>query len=262
VHADGPVAFERAGATGFANHPVEGIARLEAYIGVPIHRGAQFYGTLSFCSQAPRSGGFTTAELDALMLMGSWLSNELVRRHAEMELDLVRGQLEGLERNDPLTDMLNRRGVKETFERHAERCGFDGSALACVLIDIDDFSAVNHRFGHAAGDRVICEVARRLRASLRPSDVAGRIGGDEFLAVLPNATLSDAKLVAERIAANVRDEPVQVDGQLVAVTVSIGAARLPPGVTTITDALTLAHDLLRESKRGGKDAVTVSMRVG
>lgn len=262
VEADGPVGFENAGESRYARHPAYGAFRLEAYIGVPIYRGAEFFGTLNFSSPKARERQFEEVDLDSLKLMGGWLSTELKRRQTEEELHAVRQELEGLVRTDPLTELLNRRGVRETFERHAERSGFDGSPLSCVLVDIDDFKTINDRWGHSTGDRVIRAVAQRVRESLRPTDVAGRIGGDEFLAVLPSASIHDARVVAERIAANVRAMDVSADGQPVPLTVSIGVARLPIGVATVTDVLAHIEDLLAESKRAGKNTVTVSSTLG
>ena len=262
VEADGPVGFEHAAESSWATHPAYSAFRLEAYIGVPIYRGAEFYGTLNFSSAAPRARSFEEVDLDSLKLMGGWLSTELKRRKTEAELDAVRQELEGLVRTDPLTELLNRRGVRETFERHAERSGFEGSPLSCVLVDIDDFKTVNDQYGHSTGDRVIRAVAKRVRDSLRPTDVAGRIGGDEFLAVLPKASIHDAKIVAERIARDVSELQIVVDHRAIPITVSIGVARLPIGVTTITDVLAHIEDLLKESKRRGKNTVTVSSQLG
>jgi diguanylate cyclase (GGDEF)-like protein len=174
----------------------------------------------------------------------------------------VRRNLEQLVRTDPITELLDRRGVGETFERQAERSSFDGAALSCILIDIDDFKEINDRWGHSVGDRVICSVADVIRASVRPSDAAGRIGGDEFLAVLPGATPSEAQLVAERIRNGVRDMRLSENGALVDATVSIGVSSVPTDVTSVTDVLTLTEDLLRSSKRSGKDTVSVRRKAG
>src|SRR5262249_41689418 len=94
--------------------------------------------------------------------------------------------LERLANVDPLTELCNRRGLHTQLTIEMQRARRSGGALAAVLIDCDDFKTINGRFGHAVGDAVLKELARRLKDSLRPSDHICRLGGDEFLALLPD----------------------------------------------------------------------------
>lgn len=259
--AHGPVGFGRAGEAEVAHHPAYGDLELESYFGIPIYSGPFLYGTLSFSSATPRERAFDEIDVDCLRLMGSWLSSELHRRAIESELYAAQASLERLVRTDPLTELSNRRGIREIFERHAERSGFDGAQLSCILVDIDDFKQVNDRLGHSAGDVVIQAVADAIRASVRPSDTPGRIGGDEFLVVLPGASLAEAERAAQRIAGNVSALRFKHEEEKVSVTVSIGVSKVPHGVTTVTDVLTETQDLLRESKAAGKNTVSVSRKV-
>ncbi len=257
IGSTGPVGFECAAESEFATHPAYGIFKLEAYIGLPIHVNGELYGTLNFSSAAARERSFEAADLDALRLMGSWLSTEIGRRETEEQLVAAQRNLENLVRTDPLTDLANRRGLEMALKGFSRRCSLDGTSLSCVLVDIDDFKQVNDQFGHAAGDRVIQAVARCLRTSLRPGDVAARVGGDEFMAVLPGATAEQAGAVATRVGHAVRRLSVQADAGPIPVTVSIGVAGVESHITSVTELLSQTQELLRESKAAGKDSVTL-----
>ena len=259
VSADGPVGFESAGESSFASHPAYGVLELEAYIGIPIHVGGALYGTLSFAGAQARDRSFDAVDVDCLRLMGSWLSTELLRRGMEAELERARKNLEVLVRVDPLTELANRRGVGEMLEGVSRRSAHGGSSLSCLLIDIDDFKGMNDRFGEAVGDQVIRSVAELIRTCLRPGDLAGRVGGDEFVAILPGADAEEAQAVAWRVTEKVRTLEFDMDGDTVRVTVSVGVTELPKEVTSVTDVLEKARDLLRVSRRVGANRVTAAL---
>ncbi|MBP1805676.1 GGDEF domain-containing protein [Rubellimicrobium aerolatum] len=109
---------------------------------------------------------------------------------------------------DPLTGLHNLRHANPALARLAAEAARDGAGLAVLMVDIDHFKQVNDRLGHAAGDRVLAVVARRLRARLRRGDLLARVGGEEFRAVLPGASLADARAVAEELRRAVRARPV------------------------------------------------------
>ena len=111
-----------------------------------------------------------------------------------------RRELARLSRSDPLTGCLNRRGFTERFEaERSDHVRHDGRPLGLIVIDLDDFKAVNDTQGHAAGDELLCRVAAVLAADLRPSDVLGRLGGDEFAVLLPETGPDELRAAAERI---------------------------------------------------------------
>lgn len=132
---------------------------------------------------------------------------------------------------DPLTGLYNRRYALPHVARIAERATRVGRPFAVMVADLDHFKQVNDRFGHAAGDAVLAEVASRLRNNLRPVDLLARIGGEEFLIALPDASDQVAQATAHRLCAAVAAAPFGIPGhdQPVPVTVSIGVsmARLP-----------------------------------
>ncbi len=165
---------------------------------------------------------------------------------------------------DPLTGLHNRRYAIPHLAGIAERAQADGSAFAVMVIDLDRFKSVNDRWGHAAGDAVLVEVARRLAADLRASDLLARIGGEEFLVAIPQTNLADARAVAERLCHAVEERPIQIadEGQLT-VTVSIGLAISQGGGILqhdepVAEIINRADHALLVAKSGGRNQVTIS----
>ncbi len=130
------------------------------------------------------------------------------------------------------------------------------------MVDVDHFKSVNDTYGHAAGDEVLTTVARRLQHETRETDVLGRYGGEEFAVVVTSpadeahGTL-DAREVAERLRQGVRRTPVEVRGQQLQVTVSVGVAVLREG-EQLTDVLARADTALYRAKDAGRDVVVVA----
>ena len=128
---------------------------------------------------------------------------------------------------DPLTAVNNRRYIEQRLQEEVGRTRRQGYALSCLYIDIDFFKKINDRAGHQGGDAVLREVAARIKAELRLSDALGRFGGEEFVALLIDAPLVDAMIVAERIRASVAEQGFLLsDDTRLDVTVSIGVATL------------------------------------
>ena len=126
---------------------------------------------------------------------------------------------------DPLTGLYNRRYAMPHVARIAERAQQTGRAFAVMILDLDRFKSVNDTWGHAVGDAVLVDVAARLRDNLRPIDMVARIGGEEFLVALPDTTLAQAEIAAERLRRVIDERPVPiVGGPDVPVTISIGLA--------------------------------------
>ncbi len=152
---------------------------------------------------------------------------------------------------DALTGLANHRIFQTRLEDEVAQAHCDGQPLSLALIDIDRFKQINDTFGHLAGDRVLAEIAVRLRTTMRGDVVLARIGGDEFAAVLPCTDGTEAAEVSTRLHQVVRDTPV--DGDL-RVTVSIGVSELVAGGDA-HDLRQRADDALYAAKRGGRDAV-------
>ena len=169
------------------------------------------------------------------------------RLAAKRRADRLRADLrEGLDAavTDPLTGLHNRRFAMPELARLAAEAAREGRPLSLLLVDLDHFKAINDAHGHAAGDRVLAEVAGRLRAALGGAGVAARIGGEEFLVALPATDAAGAERVAQRLCAGVAAGPVlSVAGAEVSVTVSVGVATLPAAAAT-EEAATHAADAL------------------
>jgi two-component system, cell cycle response regulator len=163
---------------------------------------------------------------------------------------------------DPLTGVHNRRYALPRLAGIAAQAASEGADFAIMVVDLDRFKAVNDAHGHAAGDAVLVEVARRLTDNLRMHDLLARIGGEEFLVALPQTSLAEAERVAERLRRVIGDDPIPVPGDVtLRVTVSIGvavvgAASADP--TTVTGIVEQADQALLTSKTSGRNTVTFS----
>ncbi len=181
------------------------------------------------------------------------LSLALLRAHLRA---LAQGRtLHALATTDVLTGIANRRHLFELGDQETRRALRYGKPLAVLMIDIDRFKQVNDRWGHPGGDRVIRHVADQLRGLLRAVDRCGRIGGEEFAAILPETDADGAKLVAERLRAAIEaSEAVRDDdGQAIRHTVSIGIATLAPNDTAFDALLQRADRALYRAKGLGRN---------
>ncbi|MCW9041903.1 MAG: diguanylate cyclase [Pseudopelagicola sp.] len=171
---------------------------------------------------------------------------------------------------DPLTGLFNRRYALPHLARVAEMSHRDQRGFAVMVADLDHFKAINDRYGHTAGDTVLTEVAQRLRDCLRPSDLLARIGGEEFLVVMPATDRKTARNMASRLCETLRRHPVAIQSRdlQIPVTVSIGlamscdfpcaAASDDRGQAMVQTLLDRADQALYGAKATGRDQVTLS----
>lgn len=164
---------------------------------------------------------------------------------------------------DPLTGIHNRRYLMEFLDREIERAQRHARPLAVILLDIDHFKRLNDGFSHLAGDFVLKHLAARLRQRVRAEELLARYGGEEFALVLPETDLEGAVACAERFRRAVSDTPFEFEGHSHRVTVSAGIGVRPPGEpVTPADLLHAADVRLYEAKRGGRDRIAPSARIG
>jgi diguanylate cyclase (GGDEF)-like protein len=166
-------------------------------------------------------------------------------------------QLRLLAYRDQLTAIANRRGFVDAYEKVQAEADISGARLGLLLIDIDRFKDINDGFGHHAGDQVIVEIARRLLMVMRPTDVCGRWGGDEFIVLINDVGTKGLRTIAEAVKRAVSVGPVTLqDEREVPVTASIGACLIEPGddIDTVVD---MADTALYRAKSEGRDRVTV-----
>ena len=148
------------------------------------------------------------------------------RRLVELNDELLGAQhaLEILARTDALTGVLNRGAIVGELEQEAARAAREGSLLGLGMLDIDRFKFVNDTHGHAAGDAVLCEIVQRVLGVMRPYDAFGRVGGEEFLVIVPGCGEKELRDVLERIRRAISRTPIVAAGHEVAVTMSLGGA--------------------------------------
>ncbi|MFI6259547.1 diguanylate cyclase [Micromonospora zamorensis] len=182
--------------------------------------------------------------------------------HAAVAVDNVRVHEEAqrLSLTDPLTGLWNYRYLRESIRREVERASRFGRMLSILAMDLDRFKDVNDTYGHAAGDTVLAEFARRVRGEIREVDLAFRQGGEEFVLLLPETDARGAAIVAERLGAAVRETPIAVEAYAgpVLVTVSVGIAVYPDNGSTGREVLEAADDALYAAKAAGRDTYRVA----
>jgi diguanylate cyclase (GGDEF)-like protein len=176
-------------------------------------------------------------------------------------------QLTHLATTDALTGLANRRHLLAELEKELRRTGRSGRPLSVLMIDLDRFKGINDRHGHAVGDEVLVAVAARCQARLRAIDLCGRVGGEEFVVLLPEADARGATTTAERLCADLAETPIDTTAGPLRVTISIGVATHSaqgpsPDETTDEDVtrraqllLQRADDALYRAKAGGRNCV-------
>ena len=158
---------------------------------------------------------------------------------------------------DPLTGMLNRASLDARVAELRQQAELTGEPVGIVVGDIDHFKPVNDEHGHTVGDAVLVDVAAAMRTQLRAFDLAYRIGGEEFLVLLPGAGRDDVAQAAERIRRAVSETTVEDGSSRIAVTVSVGATTYQDATETPDALVALADRALYESKDGGRNQVTM-----
>ncbi|GGC06242.1 GGDEF domain-containing protein [Cellulomonas carbonis] len=181
---------------------------------------------------------------------------EIERRVADRtaELAIATQELRRRALHDDLTGLANRTAFWDRLAHRLERADRRGAAFAVLFLDLDDFKAVNDTLGHAAGDQLLVEVARRIRGELRAGDTAARVGGDEFVVLLDDVASGDVALAVARRVGERLCAPYELGTHRVTTTSSIGVAVGRHGLQT-PDAIVAAADAaMYDAKRSGRGA--------
>jgi diguanylate cyclase (GGDEF)-like protein len=195
-------------------------------------------------SEAPLEGAAALELEEVALRAGPALANALRFREARRQADL-----------DALTGLHNRRYFHESLERECARAKRYARRLALVVLDLDDFKAINEQIGHLAGDGVLAEAADRMRSVVRAADIPCRVGGDEFAVILPESAIAQADHLYRRLEAAISARPI---GQVQRLTLSAGVAEL----NEHDDARSLferADEALYRAKEAGKARVVPSV---
>ena len=183
-------------------------------------------------------------------------ANEQIQKQKN-ELALAYKRLELIAATDPLTQLSNRRNFLEKFQDEVKRFERDKKPISVVLCDIDDFKAINDRFGHDCGDFVLVTVSKVMRSLVRKQDVVARWGGEEFIMLLPGTALDGGRKVAELVREKVASEHYSVKGNPFSLTLTFGVSEYD-GTVDIDACIKNADKALYVGKKKGKNCVVVS----
>lgn len=156
---------------------------------------------------------------------------------------------------DPLTDLFNRRSLERALKEFFTLCKQSKMSFSLVLIDLDDFKYVNDNYGHHVGDLVLAKVAKVLRTNMRSRDIVGRWGGDEFMAIMPNTDLENAKKVVERIKSQLEKMEILAEGRRFKLSISAGVVQCGENFQSWLDMIKEADRLMYEDKNKKKKAL-------
>ncbi|NWA01263.1 GGDEF domain-containing protein [Pseudomonas gingeri] len=202
-----------------------------------------------------------------------WLSDKcFISRHAEpgqrvivvgiaediTEKKALEDELQRLATTDVLTRSSNRRHFFECAHREFEQARLQDSPLAFLLLDIDDFKLINDTYGHPEGDVVLQRIAETGRSALRSGDLFGRIGGEEFAALLPGCAPDMARQIAERLQREIQRLAFSHDGEQFGITVSQGLTSLTPEDEALDSLFARADGAMYQAKRQGKNQIVLA----
>lgn len=182
-------------------------------------------------------------------------ANALVNASQAEALAQANTRLERIANYDGLTNIPNRRYFYQSATQTLKTSQKQSSPLSLVLLDIDFFKKVNDTYGHAAGDSVLKSVAANLAAALRPEEMIGRLGGEEFAVLLPATPLAQARLRAETFRQVVEQTHVNHPPHRLRVTISLGVSLAKPQDMTVDSILQRADEALYQAKEGGRNRV-------
>ncbi len=229
----------------FATSPlVLGPPCIRSYAGIPL-RTPEGYNIGSLCAMDTRPREFSASDIAILQNFANIVCDEL-------ELRLI-AQV------DHLTGALTRRGFVEQAEREMARARRYGRPSSIVMLDLDHFKSINDTHGHAGGDQVLMRITEIAKVALRPSDVLGRLGGEEFAILLPETHGDEALVVAERLRESIARHPIHVSsGTTIGVTASFGIAALTGDHAGVPAWLESADTMLYAAKSAGRNCTRLA----
>ena len=202
----------------------------------------------------------TSLLLELLMLVRDLKrQNETFLKKVEAQqkiIDELKSKLEMVEAEanlDPLTDLFNRHSLERALEEFFSLCKYSKMTFSLILIDLDDFKYVNDNYGHHVGDLVLAKVAKVLRTNMRAKDIVGRWGGDEFVVIMPNTGLENAKKIVERLKSQLEKVEILAEGRRFKVSISAGVVQCGENFQSwldmIKEADRLMYDMYEDKKK-------------
>lgn len=206
-------------------------------------------GVLCLIGTDPKRGDIELSQLDVALTVGETI--KLVLSNLKL-----RERLREQANHDPLTGLFNRRYLDDSLSRELSLAERRGAPLSVTVLDIDHFKDFNDTFGHDAGDLALREASRVMSMNLRKSDIACRLGGEEFALVMPDSSLADTRQRVEQICAFIKQSEMRHDGNLLGtITLSAGIAVSPDHAATARELLRAADVALFAAKRAGRERV-------
>ena len=260
----------RSGQMVIANHPhtdprrgglPKGHPSLDAYLGVPIYSGARMLGMAGVANRADGYSEDLVEQIKPLLsALGTMIAthqNTESRIKAEEALFRTQQQLKQMATKDPVTGMANRYLLVQELEAAYERRRSDED-LSILFIDVDRFKSVNDNYGHDLGDKVLKHMAQMFEKAIRPNDILGRYGGEEFLVGLPGCAPENAAVIAERMRKVVADSSFSVDeGSTLRLSISIGVAAMSHKPGNLEELIHFADQSVYAAKDAGRNCVHV-----
>lgn len=225
---------------------LEGTEWVRSYIGAPILVKGKVVGYINLDST--RTNMFDRSHADRLQIFADQaaLAIENARMFEKVEQMAI---------VDMLTGLYNRRHFYELAERELERFKRYKSPFSLILLDLDHFKRVNDNFGHPAGDMVLQGLAHIFGESLRKMDVPGRLGGEEFVILLPETAIDQALHVAERLRATIENHDFEVDGQHIRMTATMGVVSVSEQQMQLQQLVSMADKVMYQAKAAGRNRV-------
>lgn len=215
---------------------------------LPLQAQGETIGQIYFGALASESGHVGKHEMGTMRRITEQISLALANLNLQQAL-------KEQSIKDPLTKLYNRRYLDETLARECSRAQRSGKPLSVLVMDIDHFKKVNDTYGHDAGDAVLAAFARMLQTGIRKEDIACRLGGEEFVLVLPDASLEQGIVRAEKICEAARALAIKFHSDVLNVTVSIGVCDYPEHGQTPEELIQRADICLYKAKAGGRNCV-------
>jgi diguanylate cyclase (GGDEF)-like protein len=252
VESGEPLVVANLDLAGITPSPAERLYKTKSFISYPIITGGRKIGLLNITDKLNGSA-FDDVDLSLLQIIGPQIAVALER--SEWQERAFQFQLMSI--TDPLTGLLNRRYLEERLTEELNRSKRYNYAMSCLMIDIDDFKKYNDRNGHQAGDVALKITAHSLKAALRSADIACRYGGEEFCILLPQTTVMEAGVIAERMRQKVAETEYphgrsQPHGR---VSISIGISTFGRNIDTAESVIAAADRALYHAKSQGKNRI-------
>lgn len=228
---------------------------LTSFLGISLRCHGELFGQLYLVEKVSHEGTVTVfTDLDEQVLLMLAAQAAISIENLQLLHDSKQQAL-----RDSLTGLLNHSAILDALGREMDRAERQQEPAAVLMADLDHFKRINDTYGHRVGDLVLREVARRIRETARRYDLVGRVGGEEFLIILPGCDQESTSEIAERIRSAIGDVPIDAQGGSLSVTVSIGAATWLPGQPSHSHLLwETADQALYSVKHNGRNGVVVN----